>query len=527
MKKILIFVALFGAMFSSCYDDKGNYDYTIIEGAENISSLLKEALDSTAFPSAVLFEEYKVDVKLPSEITDNYDIYWESISRDNPGKICDGTTLTYVPEKLISTLNLHIVARHKIHGTEYVAPKQININASYGQGWLILGKKDGKSTFSFIEPISDGDYVNPQRLDWKISENFKTDINPNAKEIDVVYYSFYDENNNQIMMNYITLKDNGDGELLDAIDFRRLSTMTENAMAQGYNNYKTAFYSGDISVYLSEDNLLYSKQGNSPEDKFASTPLAYKGKTYKASAILAPDQMIQIGPNDACYAPILNEEGTAIKFISMDKEGGMGIPGEIFDIKINQPTDIDLNNLPPSTVVTSLFSKYNSNTNFMYYIILKTDSKYNLLTFEIERSSSWDFDMATGELIITEVMNYGNAKLKELNNGTITDNTILVKGDENGNHHFFFKDKKIYVITADGDIAEYFTLEDEILEINTNPQASEIIAITKSGKFIVISVAKDLQNPEITLNKQFDVDEFIDVTYKYSTFMDARTEKKD
>ena len=526
MKKILIFTTLLGYIFTSCYKDLGNYEYTIIEGSDQISAKLESVLDTTAFPTATLFEEYRVDVNLPKDITNDYDIYWELIYGDIPGKVCDGASLVFTPTKLISSIEFHIVARHKTYKTEYVAEKQVEISESYGQGWLILGRKDGKSTLSFIEPVSNGDYFNPIRLDWKISKNFKTNLNPNAKEINLGYYSYFDTDYNNVSVNYVVLKDNGDGEILDAVDFSRISTMTESSMAPGYNNYKEAFYAGDISVYLGPDNFLYARQGNNGKEKFASTPLSYKGLPFKASAIIAPDQMLEFGPNDASYAPVLTEDGTEIKFISMYKEGGSGIPGEIFDLDETIPTDVDLHHLPKSEVITSMLSnKDGSYTNFLYYIILKTGNKYQLLQFEIEKSYSFDFD--TYEMIV--VFNFGNATLVELNNNSsiITDDTKLVKGSDSGIHHYFWKDKKIYVLTAAGEISEFMTLEEDIIEIGTNPQKTEMIVITKGGKLKIISIPEDLQNPEILKDEQFDVDEFIDITYKYTSLLDASTQEKD
>ena len=150
MKKIinLLFIVSLSVILASCYDDKGNYDYTHLP---DITIKTKDTVNVTQLHTL----ELPADVNLNGETETDYEFNWRIWSNNIGGVneqkvIGDTRNLVYKVTDAPGTYTLVLTVRNKI--TDVKTYKQIHlvISGSITEGWMVLQEKDGKSDFDLI-----------------------------------------------------------------------------------------------------------------------------------------------------------------------------------------------------------------------------------------------------------------------------------------------------------------------------------------------------------------------------------------
>lgn len=155
MKKFINIVSAGAAALlalSSCFDDKGNYDYE-----EVIPVSIDMAVGNNGFLSIKFSEQLIIDPLLTfggktmnaSQTGDTFSFIWYC----NNVEIASGPVLDY-PVKDLSGARPYIKLKVITNRDEstFLAGLTIDLIAEYQTGWVILTKKDGKSYLSYINP---------------------------------------------------------------------------------------------------------------------------------------------------------------------------------------------------------------------------------------------------------------------------------------------------------------------------------------------------------------------------------------
>lgn len=138
----------------SCYENRGNYDYTVAATVD-VDALLSDVF----FPNGYVAEEYVVDPAFSDSILNLFYFRWEEIS-DTTVIIADSEVLRFTPQNA-SSVSLKLVAIDKVYGTfTNSSTVTIDIDAEgYINQWMVLAKVDGVEGLSLITPTYRTDTV--------------------------------------------------------------------------------------------------------------------------------------------------------------------------------------------------------------------------------------------------------------------------------------------------------------------------------------------------------------------------------
>lgn len=149
MKRIyIIFLVPLMLTLASCYDDKGNYDYTNLP---NVTITTQDTIYATQFRTL----ECDADVDLDGGSENDYEFSWRIWSNDIGGvwtqkEIGNTKNLTYEVSELPGSYSLVLSVSNK--KTEVTTYKQIYlaVQGNITEGWMVLQEKNGKTDFDMI-----------------------------------------------------------------------------------------------------------------------------------------------------------------------------------------------------------------------------------------------------------------------------------------------------------------------------------------------------------------------------------------
>lgn len=293
MKK-LIFAALaaLAVIASSCYEDKGNYDYKNVNPIDSIK--FHWSSDGYANLSIGDTSHLVAYVKFsnPNENRDD----WKYIWKLNNEQVAEGLEYDYIPTKK-GTDYLQFYAEHKESGVRYYlshpalsvfsgAYIAITINSPfYAGGWHILSKKDNntscidvllrQSEYIYIfEEDENGEYVldengEPIAIDWwqrffykEYLDAYKSMAGEELGTNPVRMYNYYPVASNAGPEILLFQGNNNDGAVfLDKEDLHKVLTLQEEFENDEYPNgahVTDFFYGGSMNMATTSDGKLYT-----------------------------------------------------------------------------------------------------------------------------------------------------------------------------------------------------------------------------------------------------------------------------
>lgn len=150
-KIVWIVALLLGA--TSCYEDKGNYDYKDMND-------IKISV-STESPSYALGDKVMVKPELTFVLgQENSELAYEWTY---DGHVIGNTKdLEWVADKVAKDKDLRLAVLDKATGVSYFGRTMISISSSYVKdGWIILSEKDGQSMLTFMRYKTEGGILKP------------------------------------------------------------------------------------------------------------------------------------------------------------------------------------------------------------------------------------------------------------------------------------------------------------------------------------------------------------------------------
>jgi hypothetical protein len=153
MKKHLLLIGIVLGAFcqQACYEDKGNYDYLPVNKVTitlSSSALNANMGDTLYFTPTITFAD-------PDTNPDDFEYWWEYTGNlsllGHREVICEGRELRFVP-RLVGSQNVQICVREKSSKTITTAIMTINGGSVYVKGWLILREEGGESKLTYVRP---------------------------------------------------------------------------------------------------------------------------------------------------------------------------------------------------------------------------------------------------------------------------------------------------------------------------------------------------------------------------------------
>lgn len=145
MMKINYILGLLGILFiTSCYDDRGNYDYTLLNDID-----IKVQMEES---NCVLGDVLKVTPQLNFALgkeTSESDLSFEWTYDMHP--ISKERNLNWTADTLATNKELRLAVYDKNTGVTYYGSTTLSIHSLYTQeGWLVLSEKDGKTMLAYL-----------------------------------------------------------------------------------------------------------------------------------------------------------------------------------------------------------------------------------------------------------------------------------------------------------------------------------------------------------------------------------------
>jgi hypothetical protein len=154
MKQIKLYslIALLLVLATSCYKDKGNYDYEdlnnviiVFEGGAFISPRSSDTLNID--PKLI----YRGDTTLASTATQTFSFTWYC-----NGKEISKAPVLDIPVRELSGIRPYVKLKvvNKTDESTFVEGFTVDAIPAYLTGWVLLSKKDNRSIISFIDPLT-------------------------------------------------------------------------------------------------------------------------------------------------------------------------------------------------------------------------------------------------------------------------------------------------------------------------------------------------------------------------------------
>ena len=153
MKTRILFIAMLLLGVTACYEDKGNYEYMVMNDIE-----ISVETDSHTY---VLGEKVVCIPKLTFALgKENSELSYEWTFDDHV--IAHTRDLDWTADIMGSDKDLRLAIRDEKTGVTYYKIKGISVTSPYGtNGWLVLSEKDGNSTLAFLRERTEGGKLKP------------------------------------------------------------------------------------------------------------------------------------------------------------------------------------------------------------------------------------------------------------------------------------------------------------------------------------------------------------------------------
>ena len=153
MKIKILFVVMFLLIITSCYEDKGNYDYREMN---DIEISVETESSSYALGDKVISKPKLVFTlgKEPSDLS--YEWTFDG------HVIADTRDLEWIADTIASTKELRLAVMDNNTGVTYFGSTYISVSSAYASnGWVVLSEKEGISTLAFLREQTEEGILKP------------------------------------------------------------------------------------------------------------------------------------------------------------------------------------------------------------------------------------------------------------------------------------------------------------------------------------------------------------------------------
>ena len=514
----------------SCYDDKGNYDYS------DLNRISIGLWDNT--PSVAMGDTFRLEPQLQFAIDSvNVNLEYEWTFDDKV--IGTERNLNWIVD---TTGRANMVLRIKDLDNEmvYMSSEILIISSVYTSGiydFMILSEKDGKSLLSFARTLYNddtGEYY------WQILENIYEKENGEELGSQPLFIREHIADIAYSEGHVTIFQEGGQGSVdLDGISMKKDINLIESFSGQ---TYPENFHPVDaelmswVHLILNEDGKVYSKIKETQElfqsGYYIHTPLLFENKEIRADMII-PMRKTQ----DKHYA-LLHEIGTAenpenrliVVYNYKEDFYDLNSAGKVLPMPepaYGWPTNfVPLTDMGENELLHVGYMAYGwSEGDAAYGIFLKTpEGKYLYQYVEIEE------DYGTDDLSYVQNGTGEELKVWEINSPIpLEECTFWTLPSQYNQYVFIAHGKDIYFLSVEtpGDgIRHYYTCESNVVAMSGQDYSGLYMMVgLENGRVLVLNVASAkniLDDAEKLLWESpdnIDLGKIVDLSAKVGTAM--------
>lgn len=490
MKTKILFLSLFALLaFTSCLEDKGNYD---------LSDLNTATITTFSAGNATIGEPYiiKPVIDYQGFSESDFEYFWYA----NLSDYSTSDTLSY--EKDLSFVftksGWYIgVFQIKNKGTGGITSRifTFNVISRYQSGWLVLSDKDGESVLSYSRVTSEN------VIDTTIVDIYGSLYGPDKLgTLPLSLGRHFSDEADQILV----VQDGEGGAVeLDGTNFGKVITtdkeFVDGVYPAGFSPLK-AEYGERIEVIIGKDGTAYTRIRTShafQTTRYSNIPISNTKITqtyfkYNQGYILMYDEL-----NHRMMAiqdmPQINTG--KILYAKQDLQGG------------NAPEFTDLADMGSDTKLIYSGSYLSGSTRY-FVQIFKKGNTYRIQKFELRLESP----IQTLYVINgTESDFIGNGLVSDNTHYFLTGSLYLFFGEGNGLYYYDFSLNQI---------KEYHTFSGNVTAIESNPNKDQIGVGLDNGEFYVFDVTNEVlaSGSSSTILKVENLGKIVDLQYKYGNY---------
>lgn len=468
----LLFVMLLG--LQACYKDKGNYEYA----DSNSVSIVLNPTNKQAYLGEpyIYFPQIKFTNKSD---TSNFEYWWESIDLGYEDTLCIGRELNFIPDR-VGLINTRLCVRELATGVITMSDLQLRSESPYAKGWLILSENGGKTLLSYIRP----GYENREDVTKRIYSTFLDIYNQ-------LYPNEYLGNEPYCLKQVMNMSEsavlilqNNNSLYLDGSTYQKIMTMDKEFIGEVYPEgfiIKDFFYGASPDVLLGVSGEVYSRdymgQGEYQPlflEAFSNIPVQYQGKPLKA------DQLIYTMPSKAGFFGLHEIEENRILWILTNHNIRGNIVGSNMIVEDDQ-SYIDLNNLDDNELIYAGTCEAFNNSATLLVLCKNGDKVY---------SQKQGVSVST---LSSEYLDVKDVVLRNFEISNVSKSTKFYTLETRPYLFFAINNMLYWYDINSGIIKDFFSFQEgeEIVEMGSNPQESELGVLLKNGTFIILNIENE------------------------------------
>lgn len=506
IQQVISLFVTFLFMLQGCYEDKGNYDYI----SSNELKITLNPINRKGFLGEPYIYYPEIEF-LDKSDTMGFEYWWEykgTSSEYTYDTLCLGRELNFIPTQT-GYINMRLCVLELSTGVITSQDLQIQVESPYAKGWLILTEKEGRSALSFIRPGYEEIGSEKMRIYTPYQD---------------IYQQLFPEDNlgqhpyrlKQILISggcMVLLMQDNNPIYLDGNTYHKIMTMDKEFVEEVYpENFvvKDVFYGQGQDLLLSESGKLYSRSYrnyNFFSAAFANIPVEYDGK------LLNIDQFIYTMPTLAQFMGLYDKENKRVLWaITWATE-----QGSIFSSNIMVPSDqsyVDLNDLDSYELIyggsygAAIVGGGGSAT-----VIMLLKDQYGSIKLQKQL-----VQLAFPYPTIVDVMNIEEKDFS--GSDYISDETIYYTLETRP--YLFFATKNVLywydIETGKTKDFYYFQEGEEVVEMSSNPQESELGVLLKNGKFVILNIVNDKLYSSEKMYELSNLGTGVSLMYKYPDY---------
>jgi hypothetical protein len=513
MKKNLFLLGIVASAlcYQACYEDKGHYDYI---PANEVTITMPSSIINANMGDTLYFTP-TIAFANPTDTT-GFEYWWEYTGSygtlDHHEVICEGRELRFMPH-LVGRQDVQLCVKELRSATITTASMGINGGSIYTKGWLILREENGESKLSFVRPerLMPGDvtservYVPYVDLYGRLFPGESLGSGPIALRQAFSYLG--------ILSIFYVLQEN------ESVCLNGVSYAKEIRLAQEFIGGAPAglaprdYYQGNYSsMILDANGMLYHRcpySGTYTDFfiySFANFPMEYRGE------VLNIDRIVPSLAERIYFFSVYDRENKRFLWV---RTGNASNSGGMLPAVITADSEyLDYNNVGDAEILYAAFYNEEGSSGIAYNIMLY--AKDGNVYVQRCRAMGGSLISTATALPVDEVQNIlfsGQANISPATKyHQLKMRTYL----------FFATGNQLYWydhLTGTTRLFYTFPSGEDIVDMDTNPQESELGIVLTSGKFITL----DIENERLMSNdnKIYEIalpGKIVDMEYKFPNY---------
>jgi hypothetical protein len=525
MKKSLLLIGIVAwvACQQACYEDKGHYDYL----SANKVSITMPASTLNATLGDTLYYTPTLTFANPSDMT-GFEYWWEY--KGNMGLhphhevICEGLELRFVP-RIVGPQDVQLCVKELSSGTITTASMTVNGGSIYTKGWLILREENGETKLSYIRPDravpgntrSERVYVPYIDIYGLLSRGESLGSGP------IVVRQGYSYSGNIIYV----IQEN-ESVCLNGISYAKEIRLAQEFIGGAPTGLAPHdYYQGNYSsMVLNVDGKAYYRcvtYGSNTAFftySFANFPMEYEGKVLKI------EQIVPSIAERAYYFVLYDKENKRFLWIYAGQATTGGSP-LLAEITTSESEYLDYNNLGDAEIIYSAFYRQ---------VAVGFGGEARNITLYAKGGNVYvQRCRGEGEQLASEVF---TQPIDEVQHSTFSGQPYISPESkyyqlQTRDYLFFATSNRLYWydhLAKTTRLFYTFPAGANVVDMNSNPQESELGVALSNGTFITLNIENDRLMDDN--NKIYEIalpGRIVDLEYKFpnSTAYTNRTSNPD